>query len=260
MRKPIRIGKREFKFKKDAIAHYRSILNSYEFGQSLNDSDFDDLIELMNYDYINYLAETESNRENEFGEEGGAEVSNTILEDQPPIFVEDIVIARVQFNTKCFEVRYSNGTSQYISYLMVVNNEPYNPEKLFYTACRNSVHSDIHSVKQAYFNKHSVKGLVKCQETGILSKWTELVVDHRQPNTFSMIVERFKEINQFDFNEIEYISGAQNHLIFKNQSLIDDFRNYHKVKAVLRIVRKECNSSRSGMARLKKSSKDLTIE
>lgn len=48
MRKPLKnIGQKEYKFKKDAITHYRTIFNSYDFGQSLNDSDFDDLIDLL---------------------------------------------------------------------------------------------------------------------------------------------------------------------------------------------------------------------
>ena len=59
MRKPLKIGQKEYKFKKDAIAHYRAILNSYDFNQSLNPTDFDDLIDLLDYDYLNYLAESE---------------------------------------------------------------------------------------------------------------------------------------------------------------------------------------------------------
>ncbi len=136
----------------------------------------------------------------------------------------------------------------------------YNPEKLFNVACRNSVHNDIRSVKQEYFDKNSVKGQVKCQETGKLSRWTELAIDHRQPNTFSIIVDRFKEVNKIKLNEIEYTSNEQNHIIFKDENLTQDFKNYHKEKASLRIVRKECNSSRTGMARIKKTAKDLTIK
>ena len=60
MRKPFKIGQKEYKFKKDAVTHYRTILNSYDFGQSLNDSDFDDLIDLLDYDYFNYLADIET--------------------------------------------------------------------------------------------------------------------------------------------------------------------------------------------------------
>jgi len=47
VRKPFKIGEKEYKFKKDAITHYRTILNSYDFGQSLNDADFNDLIDLL---------------------------------------------------------------------------------------------------------------------------------------------------------------------------------------------------------------------
>lgn len=64
MKKTFRIGQKEYKFKKDAIAHYRTILNAYDFGQSLNDSDFDDLIDLLNYAYFNDLAEMENSEQN----------------------------------------------------------------------------------------------------------------------------------------------------------------------------------------------------
>jgi len=256
MRKPFKIRQKEYKFKKDAIAHYRAILNSYNFGQSLNDSDFNDLLDLLDYDYLNYLIEIG------FSEENNGETGNPIVKNDETkgLIIEDIKVARVQFNTKCFEVFYNDKTSQYISYLMIINNKQYNPESLFYVACRNSIHSDIHSVKQEYFDKNSVKGQVKCQETGKLSYWTELAVDHRQPNTFSVIVDRFKEVDRIDLNQIEYTSNEHNHIIFKNRNLIVDFRRYHKEKASLRIARKECNSSRAGMARIKKTTKDLTIK
>ena len=172
----------------------------------------------------------------------------------------DIKVSRVQFNTKCFEVFYSDNSSQYISYLMIINNTKYTPEKLFYVACRNSIHYDINSVKQRYFDDHSIKGIVKCQETRVLSKWTDLVVDHRQPNTFSIIVDRFKEVNKIEVGIIEYTSDDQNNIIFKDRNWAETFRNYHTEKATLRIVRIECNSSRTGMARLKRTSKDLTIK
>ena len=64
MKKTFRIGKKEYTFKKDAIAHYRTILNTYDFGQSLNDSDYDDLIDLLNYAYFNDLAENENLEQN----------------------------------------------------------------------------------------------------------------------------------------------------------------------------------------------------
>ena len=261
MRKPFKIGQKEYKFKKDAIAHYRTILNSYDFGQSLNDSNFDDLIDLLEYDYLNELAEIETTDESVDKEDNiEVELSNDEEYNDDEIIIENIKVSRVQFNTKCFEVFYNDNSSQYISYLMIINNTKYTPEKLFNVACRNSIHNDIQAVKQEYFDKNSVKGQVKCQETGILSKWTELAVDHRQPNTFSIIVDRFKEVNRIELDNIEYTSNAQNHIIFKDESFAEKFRNYHMEKASLRIVRTECNSNRAGMARIKRTTKDLTIK
>lgn len=261
MRKPFKIGRKEYKFKKDAIAHYRSILNSYDFGQSLNDSDFDDLIDLLDYDYYNYLAELEVT-EDIIEEKANNEIESNDSEEnnEDEISIEDIKVARVQFNTKCFEIFYNNQSSEYISYLMIINNIKYTPEKLFYIACRNSIHNDIKAVKQEYFDQNSKKGHVKCQETGILSKWTELAVDHRQPNTFSVIVDRFKEVNRIELDKIEFTTNNQNHIIFKAETWTEQFRQYHREKASLRIVRTECNSSRSGLARIKRTSKDLTVK
>lgn len=260
MKKTFRIGQKEFKFKKDAIAHYRTILNTYDFGQSLNDSDFEDLIDLLNYEYFNDLAENENSEQNI---EDESDCDNNVIDNEEvgegELEIEDIKVTKVQFNTKCFEVFYNDNTSQYISYLMIINKKEYNPENLFYKACRNSIHSDIRSVKQEYFDNNSIRGQVKCQETGELSKWTDLAVDHRQPNTFSIIVDRFKEVNRIDLDAVEFTSNEQNHIIFKDDNLTQEFKKYHKEKANLRIVRKECNSSRTGMARIKKTTKDLII-
>lgn len=261
MRKPLNIGEKEYKFRKDAITHYRVILNSYDFGQSLNDSDFDDILDLLDYDYFNYIIENEITNNNSAEDlNDKIEIDENVEKNVEENLIIDIKVAKVQFNTKCFEIFYSNGSSQYISYLMIINNTKYTPEKLFYVACRNSIHNDIKSVKQDYFDKNSVKGQVKCQETNLLSKWNELAVDHRQPNTFSVIVDRFKELNKIKVDLIEYSSTDQNHIIFKDGNLTGRFREYHKEKATLRIVRMECNLSRTGLARIKRTSKDLTIK
>lgn len=87
-----------------------------------------------------------------------------------------------------------------------------------------------------------------------------MAVDHRQPNTFSVIVDRFKELNNTDVTKTVYEINNENILVFKDNELSLKFRNYHKEKAILRIVRKECDLSRTGMARLKRTNNDLTIK
>ena len=61
-------------------------------------------------------------------------------------------------------------------------------------------------------------------------------------------------------SEVDYITDESNNLIFKDKNLAESFRNYHREKPNLRIVRNEINLSRTGMARLKRSSKDLIIQ
>jgi len=248
---PIIIGNNIFKYKKDAVAHYRKILNSYSFGESLKESDFYDIIDLLNYDYT--VSEDELELDDSIDD-------NEQQDHESDIYITDIKVSKVQFSTKCFEVFYSDNSSCYISYLMILNNTKYTPEKLFNAACRSAINKDIRDVKQRYFDQYSIKGQVKCQETGFLSTWTELTVDHRQPNTFSVIVDRFKELNNFDLGKIEYKSDENNFIIFDDSNITELFREYHKEKANLRLVRNECNSGRTGLARISRTNKDLNIE
>lgn len=255
MKKPIVIGRNEFKYKKDAIAYYRAILNSYGFGESLTDEDYYKVFDLLEYGRFFWHED-----EDDDVAELSVTAENVDEVDDSSLTIEDIKVAKVQFNTKCFELFYSDATSQYISYLMIINKKRFTADELFTKACRNAIHSDVRAVKQQFFDENSVKGMVRCQETNILSTWTELVIDHRQPNTFSMIVDRFKERNEIDAKTVEYTSDDQNLVMFQDARLAEAFVSYHKEKARLRLVRKECNYSRSGMGRVKKSTKDLAIK
>lgn len=255
MRKPIIIGENEFKYKKDAVAYYKAILNSYQFGESLTDEDYHKLFDLLEYGHF-FCDEVDADDNSDFPvvSEDFNEVNAVLLT------IEDIKVSKVQFNTKCFELFYSDKTSQYISYLMILNQKRFTPDEFFNKACRSSIHNDIRAVKQQFFDENSVKGQVRCQESNILSTWAELVIDHRQPNTFSMIVDRFKELNKIDVSTIEYTTDSHNHVVFQDANLAKAFVSYHKEKARLRLVRKEYNSSRSGMGRVKKTTKDLAIK
>ena len=81
----------------------------------------------------------------------------------------------------------------------------------------------------------------------------DLVVDHSQPNTFSITVERSKEVKQIDIEKIEYFVNDNNQLLFCDQELLTVFVEYHKMKANLRVIKKENNLSRTGMARVKQT-------
>lgn len=245
------IGTKTYKSKKEALEFYKSILNKYDFGQSLNDEDYNLIIDLLEYGSFFDFSDSEP------PEEENNAVDEMEAEDESEIV--DVRIGKAQFSTKCFELVYSDMDSQFISYILLINQPNITPLSGFVKACRNSVCNDLHAVKQKFFDLYSVKGSVKCQETGLDSKWEELVVDHRQPNTFSVIVDRFLELNQINLEQIEYKVNEDNLLVFEDDLLNEKFRAYHKEKANLRIVRKERNVSRSYLARNQKQSKDLKI-
>ncbi len=233
MRKPLIIGSKEFRTKKSALDYYKKILNSYNFGEELNEQDFTDVLKLL---------ELHPNPKEKKG-----------------VGIAKVRIAKVRFNTKSFElVRYDNSATL-LSYTKRINS-PKSRFSKFLKVCRNTVQNDLIQVKQSYFDQFSKKGRVKCQESQELLSWEELNVDHRQPNTFSVIVDRFIELNKIDVEKIKYrsVSGAPDE--FEDDELSDKFRKYHKEKANLRIVSKNLNLGRSYQARIKRQNKDLTIK
>ena len=187
MIKPLKIGNKEYKFKKDALNYYKNILNYYDFGENTSKEHFEDIIDLLNYD------ESYFDNHTEFKITGKESENDNIL--------SNIRIGRAQFNTKCFELVCENGETDFISYVLRINKPKCDLFYNFYTAARNATLRDLRSVKQEYFDNFSKKGNVPCQESGIQSKWTELVVDHRQPSTFSVIVDRFIELNKIDLKK-----------------------------------------------------------
>lgn len=233
MRKAIKIGGKEFSSKKEALNHYRVILNSYDFGETLKQDDFDDIMDLL---------ETHPKVKEKIG-----------------IGIEKVKIAKLKYDTKSFELVRFDGSTECFSYTKRINS-PKTDFSKFREACRQAIQEDLRNVKLSYFDKHSKKGRVKCQETGDLSKFEELNVDHRQPNTFSVIVDRFVELNNIELNNIDYIlvDGGPNELA--DDKLKEKFRQYHKDKANLRIVKRNLNLGRAYQARIIRQKKDLTIE
>lgn len=232
MRETIKIGDKEFASKKDALIHFKTILNSYNFGERLNQDDTKDILDLL---------ETHPN-----------------LIEKVGVGIENIRIARLKYNTKSFELVRSDGSKEYFSYTKRINS-PKTDFTKFREACRQAIQNDLRNVKLAYFDKFSKKGQVKCQETGELLKYEDLNVDHRQPNTFSIIVDRFIEVYKINIQNIDYfqVDGGSNELA--DEDLKQKFREYHKDKANLRIVKKSLNLGRSFQARINRQKKDLKI-
>lgn len=233
MKTPIFIRDKIFKYKKDALAYFKTKLNSYDFGEVLNEEDTADVKALL--------------------------LENKTRKDRIGCGIKEIRIGKVQFGTKCFQIIRNDLTIDNFSYVYCINGD-LKPFTKFSHACRNAIHKDLHDVKQKYFGQNSIKGKVKCQETGILSLWTELNVDHRQPNTLSIIIDRFIELYKIDLTTIKYETDKDNKSLLADKDLENKFIDYHMEKANLRIVRKEKNNGRAHQGRVKSQKKDLRID
>ena len=232
MKKLIEIGGKIFATKKDALNHYKTILSSYDFGETISQDDLKDIFELL---------ETHPRVKEKIG-----------------VGIEKIRIAKLKYDTKSFELVRFDGSKEYFSYTKRIN-APKTDFTKFSEACRQAIQEDLRNVKTGHFDRFSKKGQVKCQETGELSKYEDLNVDHRQPNSFSIIVDRFIEVKDLNLKRIEYleIDGGPNELA--DEKLNEEFRQYHRDKANLRIVKKNLNLGRSYQARVNRQKKDLTI-
>jgi len=227
------IGDKEFKNKKEALTYFKGILNTYDPKQIVNEEDFNDLVGLI---------KIRPDRDEKIG-----------------CGIENIQVIEVRYKTKCFELIRKDGSKEVFSYLKCINGKS-KPLLKFSKTCRETVNEDLRNVKLSYFKKFSSKGQVKCQETGEFCKWEDLNVDHRQPNTFSVIVDRFIEVYRIDLNSIEYKEIMDGVYHFTDSKLAENFKKYHKDKANLRIVMKKKNLGRSHQARIKRQQKDLTID
>ncbi len=78
MRKAIEIGEKEFATKKEALNHYKTILNSYDFGETLKPNDFNDILDLL---------ETHPNVIEKIG-----------------VGIERVRVAKLKYDTKSFEL------------------------------------------------------------------------------------------------------------------------------------------------------------
>ncbi|MDY0089990.1 MAG: DCL family protein [Flavobacteriaceae bacterium] len=233
MREPIQIGTLSFKSKKEALTHFKQILNSYDFGETLNANDFNEVYELLK--------------------------THEKVKEKIGVGIKEIKVDVIRSKTKCFYLIRNDLTIESFSYTRRINGG-FNAKTKFSRACRNIINEDLRNVKLEYFRQNSKNGQVKCQETGELCKWEELNIDHRQPNTFSMILERFIEVNNIDINKIEYEEIIDSVYTLKNKKLAEDFRKYHKDKANLRLVKKGKNLGRSHQVKTTKQKKDLTIK
>ena len=112
MRNLVQIGDKTYATKKDALNHYKNILNSYDFGETISRDNLSDLLDLL---------ETHPNVIEKVG-----------------VGIESIRIVKLKYSTKAFELVRLDGSTEYFSYTKRIN-APKNDFTKFREACRKAI-------------------------------------------------------------------------------------------------------------------------
>jgi hypothetical protein len=96
---------------------------------------------------------------------------------------------------------------------------------------------------------------VRCAITNDALEWEGCQIDHKVPLTFSVIVKSFIIANKVDVSSVDYV-GEITVETFADQTLAENFREFHKAMAVLRVISTKQNQKLSGRARIKPTKKD----
>ena len=224
MAKPITVGELAFPTRKAATKYFKAILWKYKPGRALDFQDNLEVIELLKLHYL-------------FDQIRGAGGKYIYVDND-------------EKGGQCFHVKRVDGTSENFSYHKCIDGEPPAFTK-FSNACRLAVEADLLVYKQKFFdNEEHI-----CQSTKEPIEWATADVDHVK-RTFSELVDRFVDKYDIDLTKTEYETVGTYGSPLKDPLLAESFRRYHKEFALLRVVSKAHNSSKSAQGRLKPCGKD----
>ena len=126
MKKWVQIGRLKFKYKKEVLAHFKKILNSYGFNESLSEEDFNDVLNLL---------KIHPNAKEKIG-----------------VGIKKIKVDETRYKTKCFNVIRVDSSCEIFSYIKCINGS-LPPLTKFSKACRDTISGDLRLVKLSFFKE-----------------------------------------------------------------------------------------------------------
>jgi hypothetical protein len=144
------------------------------------------------------------------------------------------------YKTRCFEIERVDGSRTDISYLECL--KPSTAKQWFPAACRTAVADQIQEHKDAAFG---AADSIPCAITGEMVTRETCHVDHAPPWAFTEIVAAFIRANwHIDINKVAYTDGDNVvESSFAEPKTAAEFAQFHKERAVLRVVSKRANLS-----------------
>jgi hypothetical protein len=215
------IAEKVFKTKTELKTFTKTILNKYVVNNSLDKSDLE---------FITELLKRHPEYENKIGKG-----------------INDIVVRtdmRWQ-KTKCFHIVRVDGTETDFSYLSCIDNDTrQEPIKMFKLSARSAIADQVVQHLVNYKSRMiDADGYMPCEKTRTKIKYEDATVDHTSPMTFNKIVEDFLTLKNIVVSEIEFTGFGDNEYYkqFKDENLKQEFSDYHREVAILRVISKQSN-------------------
>jgi hypothetical protein len=208
----------EFTTKKNILDHIRSILYSYRLGETVSG------------EHAAFLEDLIKKRHRWAEDKLGTGKVSFRVSNNPT------------YNNWCFIIRREDGTEPDFSFTECIN-QPRDWKKYdFMAACRRTVFEDIMGYKMYIFKKYTP---YHCPITGEKLNPGNSHVDHKYPIIFERLVKAWMELRALSFDSVE-IGGYEDGEVekyFVNSSVAQDFMEFHRREATLRVISKSANLS-----------------
>ena len=136
-----------------------------------------------------------------------------------------------------------DGSEDDFSYLKCLRAPK--PLEVFTGICRKLIGWQMHWLKSSYFREYAKAGRVRCPLTGRWMTETQAHVDHIPPDTFDRLVTNFIDQNNIKVENVALQEDRESDIgkTFVSLSLIENWVNYHKMNAKLRVISGYANLS-----------------
>lgn len=154
--------------------------------------------------------------------------------------IKSIRVRRVPpYGTTGLEIERADGSRTDISYQECIT--PTTPDYWFRASCRSAVVMQITDAKNRAFADSVV---IRCPITNEEITRDTCHADHAPPWTFDAIVKAFIGAMDLDVSTVEFVDGdGVTESEFVDQELTISFSEFHRDRAVLRIVSRNANLS-----------------
>jgi len=229
--KPVELDHLHFEKQGDAKEYFRKILKKYSPPADLDEYDHIDVLALLN---------------------GHPDAQRKIA-----VGVKKIIVDFDAKGGQCFHVIRNDGSKDNFSITKCISGDHSDFTK-FSIASRRAVEKELYDFKENEFSKG--KGIVECPVTKEMIEWDDAHVDHKVPMTFSVIVLTFINMNEIDTSGVSYNNTNTYGNEFNDPSLAEQFADWHRKNAVLRLIKAKANYERAYQGRVKPTKSDKTLD